>query len=170
MLFSRKAAAMPSFGPKIFFAPLANLARGKHRIRHFAQSRKGRQGKPAGCHCLLLTANRLLGKEGTYGRIPIRALVLYEGAKEILDASDHYLSAYAGEPHCFDFGLRRGAVHLHAVLTVSSKPLALSSSYGPSLCFPAARCSRDKVSRQRTGFDAAKHLVRSLILKRCGGR
>jgi hypothetical protein len=41
------------------------------------------------------------------------------------------LSAYAGEPHCFDFGLRRGAVHLHAFLTVSSKPLALSSSYGP---------------------------------------
>jgi hypothetical protein len=48
-------------------------------------------------------------------------VVLYERAKEILDAPHYYLLGSPGKPDCFDLGFGRSAVHLYAVLV--SQPL-----------------------------------------------
>jgi hypothetical protein len=67
-----------------------------------------------------------IGKRGNHGRVFVRALVLYEGAKEILDAPDYCLFASAGKPDCFDLRFGRGAVRLHAFLEGSSERSAVS--------------------------------------------
>ena len=51
-----------------------------------------------------------------YGRIPVGAMGLHEGAKEILAPSDYRDARLAGKFDCFDPGFRCRAVHLHVVL------------------------------------------------------
>ena len=58
------------------------------------------------------------------GAVFVGALVLHEGAKEILDASYYRLLASARQSYRIDVGFSSSAIHLYAVL---KKPLKVAT-------------------------------------------